>query len=133
MERVRLGKELNVHSGDHIMLFRHFVVYLLHLALLQHEQNLSSSFRKCLEDLFASIKSALAPVSNFKTEKNCSEVMTNLSHNQAKLHISEEYLAINHGLFSELCMERGQLLGVLDETVTVRQLYCLLAHCSLLR
>ncbi len=120
------------------MLFRHFVAYILHLALLRHGQGILDtpglSFRKCLEDLFVGIKQAVAPVGSFKTEKNCSEMMTNVSHSQqSRLHIPEEYSTINHTLFSALSSSRPQLLNTRDETVAVRQVYCLLGQCGLLR
>jgi len=74
------------------MLFRHFIVYILQLNLQQFNQNSCTNktltFRKCLEDLFTSIKTVITPAPIFKTEKVCSEVITNLSHNQSKLHIS---------------------------------------------
>ena len=90
---VNLNRQFNIHSNHHIILFRHFVVYILHLALIQHNhflhQNQPISFRKCLEDLFTSIKMAVNPINNLSTEKNCSQKLTNASLNTSKLHISE--------------------------------------------
>jgi hypothetical protein len=47
------------------------VTYILHLALLHHRQAVLTAptltFRKCLEDLFSSIKQAVSPVGSFKT------------------------------------------------------------------
>jgi hypothetical protein len=76
---------------------------------------------------------AMNPVGNYKTEKNCSEIMTNVSHNQSKLHISEEYSSINRTLFEGLCKNKPQLLNIVDKTVTVKQIYCLLTQCGLLK
>lgn len=73
------------------------------------------------------------PVGAFKTEKNCSEILTNVSHNQSKLHISEDYSTINRGLFELLCKDKPQLLNRIDRTVTVKQIYCLLCQLGLLK
>lgn len=93
--------KLDLHQKDHVILFRHFIVYILHIAILQHQQlahqNQKVSFRKCLEDLLAAVKnpSLVSNMPSMRTEKFCSEVLTNLSHNQAKLSVPDEYLPIN--------------------------------------
>ncbi len=70
--KISLNKDINIHSNHHIILFRHFIVYILHLTLHQFQQDHTRSFRKTLEDLFSLIKVTMNPVNNFKTEKNYS-------------------------------------------------------------
>ena len=52
IEKVSLTKPIDLHQSDHTVLFRHFVVYLLHIAIQQYLQLKSSNtkditFRKC--------------------------------------------------------------------------------------
>jgi hypothetical protein len=85
----------------------------------------------------ASIKvTSPAPVSNMpslKTEKLCSEVMTNVSHSNSKLTIPDEYAALNKTLLDELTRQQANLFNTVDRTVTVRQLYCLLCQVGILK
>lgn len=113
LNKIGLRKPLDIHNQDHVILYRHFIVYLLQLTLLQHRELSYSSqttFRKCLEDIIPAIKIASLQISNptsnimpsMKTMKVCSEVHTNLSHNQHRLSIPEEYASISRLLLEEL-------------------------------
>lgn len=53
--------------------------------------------------------------------------------NTSKLHISEEYSAINQSLFDRICKNRPQMLNVIDKTITVKQVYCLLCQTGHLK
>lgn len=73
IEKIGLSKKLDTHNQDHVVLFRHFVIYVLRIALLQHEQlsfeGKNLSFRKCLEEILASLKNIGNPVSNMPSIK----------------------------------------------------------------
>jgi hypothetical protein len=70
---------------------------------------------------------------SLRTEKMCSEVMTNNSHNQSKLSIPYEYSIINKAVIDELNAQRANLLNTVDKTVSVRQIYTLLLRCNILK
>lgn len=138
VEKISLNKQLDLHNANHTILFRHFIIYLLHLAILIHEGQTTEkhhlTFRKCLEDLFASIKQAINTVPlALKTEKNCSEILTNASHSLTKISIPDEYISTNRQLFKMFSRSKNNLLNTKDETVTVKQVYCLLKRCNILK
>ncbi len=137
---------MDIHNQDHVILFRHFIVYLLHLTLLKYQNYALSSqpqtFRRCLEDIISTEKTAsvhetsVAPSNNMismKTVKNCSEVHTNVSQNTHRLAIPEEYSLINKLLLDTLNSIKSSLLNIIDQTITVKQLYCLLCQCGVLK
>ena len=68
ISKINLNKTLDLHDDNHIILFRHFIVYFLHMTLLQHQEHYFSGqnvpFRKCLEDILKLIKVTEHPVSN---------------------------------------------------------------------
>jgi ABC-type enterochelin transport system permease subunit len=68
-----------------------------------------------------------------KTVKNCSEVHTNVSQNTHRLAIPEEYSLINKLLLDTLNSIKSSLLNIIDQTITVKQLYCLLCQCGVLK